>query len=57
VPDTTRILGGDLPESRKKLFSREGWKKWVPAGRQGRVDEVADLVLFLVAGNGGYITG
>jgi NAD(P)-dependent dehydrogenase (short-subunit alcohol dehydrogenase family) len=57
VSNTARILGGDLPELRKELFSGEGWKKWVPAGRKGRVDEVADLVLFLVAGNSGYITG
>jgi NAD(P)-dependent dehydrogenase (short-subunit alcohol dehydrogenase family) len=57
VANTTRILGSDLPELRKELFTGEGWKKWVPAARQGRTDEVADLVLYLVAGNSGYITG
>jgi NAD(P)-dependent dehydrogenase (short-subunit alcohol dehydrogenase family) len=57
VSNTVRILGGDLPQLRKELFSGEGWKKWVPAGRQGRAEEVADLVLYLVAGNSAYITG
>jgi len=57
VANTTRILGEDLPPLRKEMFSGEGWKKWVPAGRQGRTEEVADLVLYLVAGNSGYITG
>lgn len=57
VSNTTRILGKDLPELRKELFTGEGWKKWVPAGRMGNVEEVADLVLFLVAGNSGYING
>jgi NAD(P)-dependent dehydrogenase (short-subunit alcohol dehydrogenase family) len=57
VANTEKILGADLPPLRKELFSGEGWKKWVPAGRQGRVEEVADLVLYLVAGNSGYITG
>jgi NAD(P)-dependent dehydrogenase (short-subunit alcohol dehydrogenase family) len=55
--NSTRILGKDLPELRKELFTGEGWKKWVPAGRQGNVEEVADAVLYLVAGNSGYITG
>jgi NAD(P)-dependent dehydrogenase (short-subunit alcohol dehydrogenase family) len=57
VSNTARILGSDLPQLRKELFSGEGWKRWVPAGRQGRAEEVADLVLYLVAGNSSYITG
>jgi NAD(P)-dependent dehydrogenase (short-subunit alcohol dehydrogenase family) len=57
VANSTRILGRHLPKLRKENLSAEGWKRWVPAGRQGRAEEVADLVLYLVSQNSGYITG
>jgi NAD(P)-dependent dehydrogenase (short-subunit alcohol dehydrogenase family) len=59
--NSTRILGKDLPALHLELFTEDSLKKeverWVPAGRQGRADEVADLVLYLAAGNSSYITG
>jgi 3-oxoacyl-[acyl-carrier protein] reductase len=57
VANTSRIIGKELPELKKELFTSEGWKKYVPAGRAGQAEEVADLVLYLVAGNSSYITG
>ena len=57
VSNTSRILGEDLPAIKKEQFTGEGWKKWVPQGRQGNPEEVADLVLFLAAGNSTYING
>lgn len=57
VANTKRILGEDLPPFNKANVSGDGWEKWVPVGRMGKTEEVADLVLYLVAGNTGYITG
>lgn len=57
VSNSTRILGNDLPELKTEWSAGENWKKWVPAGRRGSIEEVADMVLYLVAGNSGYITG
>lgn len=61
VANSARILGGDLPALHMALFTEESLQKeverWVPAGRQGRADEVADLVLYLASGNCGYING
>jgi NAD(P)-dependent dehydrogenase (short-subunit alcohol dehydrogenase family) len=61
VANSARILGKDLPALNMELFTEDSLQKeverWVPAGRQGRADEVADLVLYLASGNCGYITG
>jgi NAD(P)-dependent dehydrogenase (short-subunit alcohol dehydrogenase family) len=61
VANSARILGSDLPELNQELFTADSLEReverWVPAGRQGRAEEVADLVLYLVAGNSAYITG
>jgi 3-oxoacyl-[acyl-carrier protein] reductase len=45
-------MSADLPDSLRKEYLR-----LVPAGRLGTVDEVADLVSFLVRRETGYITG
>jgi 3-oxoacyl-[acyl-carrier protein] reductase len=45
-------MSADLPESRRKEYL-----SLVPAGRLGTVEEVADLVGFLVRRETGYITG
>jgi NAD(P)-dependent dehydrogenase (short-subunit alcohol dehydrogenase family) len=59
--NSTRILGKDLPALHQELFTEEALEKeverWIPAGRAGRTDEVADLVMYLVAENSGYVTG
>jgi NAD(P)-dependent dehydrogenase (short-subunit alcohol dehydrogenase family) len=57
VSNTKRIIGDQAPALQQDIMNGEGWKKWVPVGRQGRVDEVADLVAYLAGGNTGYITG
>lgn len=57
VANTKRIIGSEVPPLNKETFTGTGWKSWVPVGRQGNVEEVADLVLYLAAGNTGYITG
>jgi NAD(P)-dependent dehydrogenase (short-subunit alcohol dehydrogenase family) len=61
IAHSARILGSDLPDLHQDLFTEEAVKKevamWVPAGRLGRVDEVADSVLYLVSENSSYITG
>ncbi|PYY72511.1 short-chain dehydrogenase [Pseudomonas jessenii] len=57
VANTKRIIGEQVPPINKETFTAGGWEKWVPVGRQGRVDEVADLILYLASGNTGYITG
>lgn len=56
VANTKAIIGDAVPPLNKETYTGEGWQKWVPVGRMGNVDEVADLVLYL-AGSSGYITG
>lgn len=56
VANTKAIIGGAVPPLNQETFTNDGWKKWVPLGRRGSVDEVADLVLYL-ASSSGYITG
>lgn len=36
---------------------RRDWEKSIPAGRLGRPEEVADLIVFLASERAGYITG
>ncbi len=47
IGDTPAAVGFD-PQTIKRL---------VPMGRAGRLDEVADLVAYLVGGNSGYLSG
>lgn len=56
VANTKKIIGSEVPPLNKETYTGDGWEKWVPVGRMGNVDEVADLVLYL-AGSAGYITG
>lgn len=58
VANTREIVGsGLLPAMQQDIMGGDGWKKWVPVGRQGTTQEVADLVAYLANGNSGYITG
>lgn len=43
--------------SHLKADQRAAWVRRIPAGRLAGAAEVADLVVFLVCGNSGYITG
>ncbi|MFL6632067.1 MAG: SDR family NAD(P)-dependent oxidoreductase [Massilia sp.] len=58
VANTKEIVGSNLlPALQQDIMGGEGWKKWVPVGRQGTTKEVAELVTYLANGNTGYITG
>lgn len=56
VANTKKIIGNEVPPLNKETYTGDGWEKWVPVGRMGNVEEVADLVMYL-AGSAGYITG
>ncbi|WP_166799503.1 MULTISPECIES: SDR family NAD(P)-dependent oxidoreductase [Paraburkholderia] len=57
VSNTKNIIGDCAPALSQDIMNGDGWKKWVPVGRQGTVGEVADLVAYLAGGSAGYITG
>ncbi|MFC0680137.1 SDR family NAD(P)-dependent oxidoreductase [Lysobacter korlensis] len=48
----TDIMGGPLTDDRKRVLLQE-----LPVGRIGTVDDVANLIAFLLGAQAGYITG
>lgn len=57
VNNTKDIIGDRVPPLPQDIMDGDGWKKWVPVGRQGSTTEVADLIKYLAVANTGYITG
>ncbi|MGY3855163.1 SDR family NAD(P)-dependent oxidoreductase [Aeromonas aquatilis] len=47
----------DMNRDALDSFGREKFHSWIPAGRIGNVDEVAQLVAYLCSDNASYITG